>query len=333
MNKPFGTLVVSLFACFTVHTHADGVSDLRSLSVFRDADLNRLGAGDVLAGRGPTMSFNRGLAVETAYVVRAPVPRTVGLHQQWDPSRHPELKVFLQGQVPARPSPANFERLAAAPANGSVNAFANATLSIAADPAKLQVSAAEAKLPQGAGETGKGLNGGVVQFWSRVLAQRAQAFASGGIAAVPAFEGSNGPVRPGEDAQRLLAENGKVRQQFGPVLERSGRGGTTWRLFDVDGQAAVSLSAFSSVSLNDGALAEDATYYSSGGFYVLLTFLRFWPVTINNEPATLVWRVDMISSPAFSELRGIERVGSGAAFMREIQRSVKAFLRDSGTGR
>jgi hypothetical protein len=131
----------------------------------------------------------------------------------------------------------------------------------------------------------------------------------------------------------LLAENGKVRQQFGPVLERSGRGGTTWRLFDVDGQAAVSLSAFNSVSTTDGSLAEDATYYSSGGFYVLLTFFRFWPVTINNQPATLVWRVDLISSPAFSELRGIERVGSGAAFMREIQRNVKAFLRDSGTGR
>jgi hypothetical protein len=178
----------------------------------------------------------------------------------------------------------------------------------------------------------------VVQFWSRILAQRAQAYASGGISAEPAFEGAGGTIRPGEDANRLLSEAAKVRQHFGPVIERSGlrgHGGGSggYQLFDVDGDGAVSLSAFHSVQVNDGAEAADITYYSSGGFYVLLSFFRFWPVTIGNQPATLVWRADLISSPAFTELRGIERVGSGAAFMRGIQKANKALLSDAGGAR
>lgn len=322
-----------------VWSHAEPISDLRGVSVFRDADLNRLGSGEVLAARGPAMNFNRGLAVESAYVVRLPVPRAVGLHQQFDPTRHPELKVFLQGAIPGRPAPASFERLASAPSNGSVNAFAKATESGPADPAKVQLSPAEAKTFTGGTEvTRGGLPPAVVQFWSRILAQRAQAYASGGINAEPAFEGASGTIRPGEEAGRLLGESGKVQQQFGPIIERSGlrgRGGGvgTYQLFDVDGDGAVSLSAFQSVPVNDGAEAADITYYSSGGFYALLSFYRFWPVTIGGQPASLVWRVDLISSSAFSELRGIERVGSGAAFMRGIQKDDKAIVNEAAGAR
>ncbi|MBW0001391.1 MAG: hypothetical protein JO015_20035 [Verrucomicrobia bacterium] len=338
MKTPLGLLACCLFLSSVAWSHADPVSDLRGASVFRDADLNRLGSGEVLAARGPAMNFNRGLAVESAYAVRLPVPRAIGLHQQFDPTRHAELKVFLQGPIPSRPSPAAFERLASAPSNGSVNAFARATESAPADPAKVQLSPAEAKTFTGGAEaSGGGLPAAVVQFWSRILAQRAQAYASGGIGAEPPFEGAGGTIRPGEDASRLLSEAPKVQQQFAPIIERSGlrgRGGANgnFQLFDVDGDGAVSLSAFHSVPVNDGAEAADITYYSSGGFYVLLSFYRFWPVTIGGQPATLVWRVDLISSPAFSELRGIERVGSGAAFMRGIQRDDKAIISDAGGG-
>lgn len=339
MKTPLGLLACCLLLLSVAWSRADPVSDLRAASVFREVDLNRLGSGEVLAARGPAMNFNRGLAVESAYVVRLPVPRAIGLHQQFDPTRHSELKVFLQAQIPSRPSPAAFERLASAPSNGSVSSFAKATENAPADPAKVQLSPAEAKTFAGGAEASRGgLPPAVVQFWSRILTQRAQAYASGGINAEPGFEGAGGTIRPGEDAGRLLSEAPKVQQQFGPIIERSGlrgRGGAagTYQLFDVDGDGAVSLSAFHSVPVNDGAEAADITYYSSGGFYVLLSFYRFWPVTIGGQPATLVWRVDLISSPAFSELRGIERVGSGAAFMRGIQRNDKAIVSDAGGAR
>jgi hypothetical protein len=39
---------------------ADPISELRSLSVFKDADLGKLANGDVLASKGPPMGYSRG---------------------------------------------------------------------------------------------------------------------------------------------------------------------------------------------------------------------------------------------------------------------------------
>jgi hypothetical protein len=49
---------------------------------------------------------------------------------------------------------------------------------------------------------------------------------------------------------------------------------------------------------------------------------------VNGSDATLVWRVDLTSASALSDLRGVERLGSGAAMMREVQKGIKAFLKD-----
>ena len=89
----------------TRNCKADPITDLRSLSVFKDADLEKMAGGDVLASKGPAMSFARGLSVQSAYVVRAPVKTTVALQQQWNPARHPELKVYAAGDVSGRGNP------------------------------------------------------------------------------------------------------------------------------------------------------------------------------------------------------------------------------------
>jgi len=57
-----------------------------------------------------------------------------------------------------------------------------------------------------------------------------------------------------------------------------------------------------------------------------------WPVNVQGQDATLVWRVDLISSPQL-DLRGVERMGAGAATMREVQKGINAFLRDARSSR
>src|SRR6201993_368611 len=96
---------------FSTVGSADPISDLRSVSVFKDADLNKLAGGDVLASRGPAMNFARGLSVESAFVVRAPVRTTVSLQQQWKPVRHPELRIYAQSDFSGRGSPGDFQGL------------------------------------------------------------------------------------------------------------------------------------------------------------------------------------------------------------------------------
>jgi hypothetical protein len=324
-----------------VSVKADPISDLRSLSVFKDADLNKLAGGDVLASRGPAMSFARGLSVQSAYVVRAPVKTTVGLQQQWNPSRHPELKVFGQGDFSGRASPADFQGLASVRSSSSVKAFVEATLKLPQDAAKLQLSNAEVRSFVAGGSSDGTMPSSVVTFWSKVLAERAQSFASGGLSGQAPYETGGSPVRVEEEVSRLIRESGNVRSYFGSLISSTAIGGgrgsqpsaQSWQIFDADGLAAVSLTASYGKPAGEGWQSADLQYYASGAVYAVVTFYQLWPVKVDNQDATLVWRVDMTSAAQLGELRGVERLGSGAALMREVQKSVKAFLRESSRGR
>jgi hypothetical protein len=322
---------VALIGCmaaasaFPAVGHTDPISELRSASVFKDADLAKLSGGDVLANRGPAMRFSRGLSVESAFIVRAPVKTTVGLLQSWNPTRHSELKVYLSGDLSGR-GPGEFQSLSTAPGNSSVKAFVDATEKLPGDPSKLQLSAAEVKefAP-------------VVAFWSQVLSQRVKSFISGGLSSQPAYQTAAGNILPEEEIAALLKESSSARSQFAPLISSTaiggGRGSVSpnlyWQLFDVEGQAAVSLNAFYARPVGDGWQTADLGYYGSGGFFALVSFHQLWPVQVNGSDATLVWRVDLTSASALSELRGVERLGSGAAMMREVQKGIKAFLRDA----
>jgi hypothetical protein len=319
---------------------ADPISDLRSLSVFKDADLNKLAGGEVLASKGPAMSLARGLSVESAYVVRAPVKTTVSLQQQWNPTRHPELKVYAQGDLSGRATPANFGGLASVRSNSSVKAFVDATLKLPQDASKLQLSNAEVKSFVPGGSSDGAMPASVVAFWSKVLADRAQSFASGGLSGEAPYETSGSPVRVEEEVSRLIRDNGSVRSFFGPIISSTPIGGgrstpasQSWQMFDADGVAAVSLTASYARPAGDGWQSADLQYYASGAVYAVVTFYQLWPIKVENQDATLIWRVDTTSAAELGELRGVERLGSGAAMMREIQKSVRAFLHDSSRGR
>jgi hypothetical protein len=338
--SPVIAAAIGLLAPF-VTVKADPISDLRSLSVFKDADLNKLARGDVLASRGPAMSFARGLSVESAYVVRAPVKTTVSLQNQWSPVRHPELKVYAQEDFSGRGSPADFRGLASARSSSSVKAFVDATLKLPQDASKFQLSNAETRAFTPGGSSEGAMPASVVAFWSKVLAERAQSFASGGLSAQPPYETSGSPVRVDEEVSRLIRESGNVRTFFGSLISSTpiggGRGGSpasqSWQIFDADGVAAVSLSASYGKPAGDGWQSADLQYYASGAVYAVVTFYQLWPVKVDNQDATLIWRVDITSAGELGELRGVERLGSGAAMMREVQKSVKAFLYDSPRGR
>ena len=318
-----------------VASKADPVTELRSLSVFKDADLGKMAGGEVLASKGPAMSFARGLSVESAYIVRAPVKGTVALQQQWNPTRHPELKVYLQGEVSGRGNPGDFQALASARSNSSVKAFVEATLRLPQETAKLQLSNAEAKMFSPGGAGNGAMPASVAGFWSKILADRVQSFNSGGLGAQAPYETSGSPVRVGEEVSRLIRESGNVRTYFGSLISSTpiggGRGSApisqSWQMFDADGIAAVSLSASYGKPAGDGWQTADLQYYASGAVYAVLTFYQMWPVKVDIQDATLVWRIDMISAEQLGELRGVERLGSGAAMMREIQKTVKAFIR------
>src|ERR1700740_1001640 len=140
------TFLVVLAGTLTpmLNASADPISELRSLSALKDADLSKLSRGDV-AATGQPLGLERGVSVQSAYVIRAPVRSTVSLIQQWNPTRHPQLGIYLQGDLPSSAGPQNFHGLASASSNSSVRAFVQATERLPSDSSKLQLSSAEVK--------------------------------------------------------------------------------------------------------------------------------------------------------------------------------------------
>src|SRR6201984_3415614 len=260
-KRTFVALVncMAAVSAFSTVGHADPISDLRSVSVFKDADLSKLSGGDILANRGPAMRFSRGLSVESAFIVHAPVKATVGLLQNWNPTRHSELKGYLSGDLSGR-GPGEFQTLSTAPGNSSVKAFVDATEKLPGDSSKLQLSAAEVKeFAPGSGSE-RGIAAAVVVFWSKVLSQRLKSFISGGLSSQPAYQTAAGNILPEEEIAALLKESSSARSQFAPLISSTaiggGRGSVSpnlyWQLFDVEGQAAVSLNAFYARPVGDG---------------------------------------------------------------------------------
>jgi hypothetical protein len=329
----FRTRLPALLSCVVLAAfavpgaRADGVADLAKYSVFSQVDLSALSNGKIMSARGPALDFPRDLTVEAVYLVHAPVATALQLHKSWDAGKHPELKVYLHHDFSTHPAIGDFTQ--PLPGNSAVRKLESATGKLP-DMGDLQLSTGEANAYKGAG--------GFQPFWAQVLLQRSSAFLGHGLGAVPPYDSSDGSVSVADEVSRLLKEQPKVREAFGPIINASPLGGGTgsvalepyWEMFDVEGEGAFSLGAAGSIQQGDSAQMVDLQYYASGGYYVFITLYQMWPVTVGGQAATLVWRVDSISSLSLSDLRPFERMGSGAAMMKDIQRIIGFFQKDTG---
>ncbi|MEO6785905.1 MAG: hypothetical protein ABI318_07200 [Chthoniobacteraceae bacterium] len=331
-------LVVSTAAAAS-RLMADPAAEITSFSVFKEVDMKKLAKGDVIAASGPTMKFSRGLEVESLFILPLPVAKANDAQQKWDEMRHPELKVYQHVDLPRHPSAQDFQRIASAPHNFSVSKFVTATEKLNPERPDLQMSAAEAK---GAGRFEAGAKGAmppsVAAFWSGLLHARTNAFLASGLAGQPAYFGRGGSVRPADETAELLRERPAIRRQFSALAATmtGGAGGNPalfYELFDVEGRAALSLGATYTRSAGESIQSGTVQFYSSDGFYVLLSISQMWPVQIDGKTSTLVWRTDLLSSSQLGELRGIERSGSAVAMRKEIQKNIQAMVKDISSQR
>jgi hypothetical protein len=316
----------------TPRVRADPLADLAKYSVFSQVDLSALSSGKILTARGPAVDFPRDLSVQAVYLIHAPVARTLQMHQQWDAGKHSELKVYLHHDFSTHPTLADFTQ--SIPGNSAVRKLTDATEKLPAI-ADLQLSKPEAAAFKNTGGSGA-FPPAVQAFWSQLLFHRASGFLQHGLSGLPSYDSADGSARVSDEVSRLLGEQPKVRAAFGPIIGHSPLSGGSgsvlpyWELFDVEGHAAFNLGAASSLQSGDTAQMVDLQYYASGGYYAYITLYQMWPVTVSGQPATLVWRVDSMSSLALSDLRPFERMGSGAAMMKDIQRIITFFQKDVG---
>jgi hypothetical protein len=325
IQRLFVVAVSAVAWCAVPAAQADPVAELASFSVFQKVDLAQLAKGDAKPMRGPQTSTGRFLSVQTAWVQPGTAQQVMQALRQWNPARHPELRVLMHTNG------GNFSRVSEAPNTPAVQWLANATVTKSPE---LQISKAEAaKLPA----SGSGMSGPVAwcavpaaqadpvaEFWAGVLSSRAGA----GVFAQPPYDHTGRAIRAGDEINAMLRENGKIQKQFSGLI--GGGGDRFWEMIEVDKKAVLTLGA----SFNRGAAggsqqAADVLYYASGGFYAAVTLYQMWPVEVEGRPSTLVWRGDFTSSAQVGDLRGVERLGSESAMIRDISRAVRLFRRDS----
>jgi hypothetical protein len=330
----FALLLLFLLGASTI-ARADAASELAGFSIFDSVDINELAKSDVKTMHGPPMG-GRFLSVQSCYVMPGSPAHQIDALRQWNPTKHPELKVFLHSDLPALPTAADFSKLKNAPDNSSVSALVSATQKLSSD---LQISREEAKkFSAGSASGGGAMPAPVAGFWSNLLAARAKSFISGGISAQSPYDHAGEAIRAGDEVSSLLKEQDKIRRQFSSFLAETGvgRGAGSikpelyWELLDVDDQGVLTLGASYSRAGASGAYqAADILYYASGGYYVALTLYQMWPVTAEGKASTLIWRGDMISSASLASLHGVERLGSEAAMTKDISKAITLFRRDT----
>jgi hypothetical protein len=331
----FSTLL--LFALASVVAAADAIAELSSFSVFDSVNLAELAKGDAKTAHGPLMSNSRYLSVQSCYVAAGSPAQQVEALRKWSPTKHPELKVYLYSDLPAPPGPVDFAKLQKAPDNRAVRTLVSATQKTSSD---LQISRNEAKKFSNEESKGGGaMPPAVAKFWADVLSERGGAFSSGGTSAQPPYDHMDEAIKPGEELNGLLKEQGKIRKQFSSFLGETGIGRSAgslrpelyWELLEADDQGVLTLGAsFTRAGSGGTQQVADCLYYASGGYYVALTLYQMWPITVEGKASTLVWRGDMISSASLASLHGVEKLASESVMMKDISKAIALFRRDTG---
>src|SRR3989440_10483132 len=248
---------------------ADPLSEMSSFSIFDKVDLGQLAKSDAKTAHGLPMSNPRFLSVQSVYVMPGSPTQHLEAMRSWNPTEHREPKVYLHGDLSGSPSEAGFAKLKCAPDNGPVRAFVNATTKMANE---LQLSREESAKWKGGNGALSGAGG---DFWIGVLAARTRAFSSGGTSAQQPYDHVGPAVRPGDELNGLLREQGKIRNQFAGLLDSNGigRGAGSlkpdlyWEVLNADDVAVATLGAFYSRNTGGNAQAADTFYYASGGFF------------------------------------------------------------------
>ncbi len=300
MSSRLLAIAAGLLIAGSVDLKADPLGELASFTVFSSVNLSEL-KSDAKSLRGPALGNSRFQSVQTVWVTPGSPAQVGAAIRNFNPSGHSDLHVLLHSNG------SSFSRLNNLPSDGAVQWLKDATEKKSNE---LQISREEAAK-----------SGAFAQFWSGILSARSSA----GVFDQPSYDHTGKNIRPGEEVNSMLAQQGKIRQRFSGVI---GSGGEKyWELLDVDKKGVLTLGA----SFTKGMQSADVLYYASGGYYAAITLYQFWPVEVDGKSSTLVWRGDLVSSAELADLRGVERLGSESALIRDVARSVRALRSDSSS--
>jgi len=322
-------LGIGLLALFPLR--ADLNSDL-AFTAFSNVDVNAMAGDKILQVRGPLLGFQRGIVAQSLYILPATPTEVQHKLVSWNPASHPKLEVWIHHELPLKPTPADFSSLASLPDNSSVNYQIDATAKLDSNNPSLQLDKKEAAsiLPLQTQKMDK--KALFVSFWSQILANRANLFLSGNLAA-QVYSVSGGEIRSLDEIKSLIRSDPKVYADFHSLFSQTPIYGSAqatpaavyYDCFDVQGYAALGTGAVYQMTNGTAIQSCDIEYFTNSSVYATIELEKLWPITVNGKSSTLVWRQDLVSTPNVAYLHGVERMASSMIMLQEVQTAVDAF--------
>lgn len=320
---------------------AGPLEELKSLSQLPAIDLAKLKSGQIVTQRGAEGDFARGIFVEAAYFVPAPVA-TVGerlLH--WDPTKHRPSSTRLYREYSWASPRQVFQTIRLDPAIPNDRWLLDHTYDVAnrGGGSDLHLTAAEIALirkivPQKNAASAQARVARANDAWGEILRGRSDSLARGGIAAVAPY-GSEQSISPGSEFRGLLTLNRTAARHFRPVLSGkplAGNGpaadGTVgyWETSLVRGHTTLQLGLFAAHKSAGSWQLVDCVYYPTDTYFMALDLFQLWPV----EGGTLVWQVGFVSAPFRTYLGGVDRYLAGKQMTEETIDTIKSFRASFG---
>ena len=316
------------------------VESLKSFSDFTEVDFNRLLNGDVLSERGSLMDFPNGISAQTCFVVPLSAEETARRLQLWDPSPHPELKVFAFHSLHTPCELADFQPLDFKTSQHPVRWLFDKI--VASTPAKSDLNLTHTEAQQLSGCIAKHADPQKVsECMAAFLLGRASAFQQKGLDGVQPYETEGASISPVVQLRAMLREQLAIAHEFSPILKKIGLLGNEtvpsltpfyyWTLFDADYHGTISLGAVYQLAVGDHFQLVDMEYYVSGNYYTSATVFEVWPIRVGGKPGALVWRGDFFAAPMLAFTKGTERIAYGALMLQDIKKEIHCFQDEAKT--
>lgn len=325
--------------CAVSAAQAGPLEEIRSLAQFPSLDPASLKSGKIVTQRGSANHFARGISLESAYFIHAPLAVVGPRLLHWDPRRHPEMETRLYHEYNlAKPRDA-FQSLRLDPTISSDGWLLEHTYTVAGGGAidDLHLTSEEVSLIRKMVPREKSAPAAVRvakanEAWREILRARSNHLSKGGLQGIPPYR-SDRSISPGSEFKSLLTLNSAAAKQFRPLITArplNGNGPAAdeavgyWETAEVRGHTTLQLGVFAARKTAAAWQLADCVYYPSDTYFMALDLFQLW----SWDGGTLVWQVGYVSAPFRTYLGGIDRYVAGKQQLEETIAAIKAFRSD-----
>jgi hypothetical protein len=340
--SPFLIMWLCCAVATATPSHAsDPLENLKKFSDFQKIDVKRLLGGEILSQRGLLMNFPNGISTQICFFVPASPEEVFRLQQTWDSTRCAALKIYASSGLSRPCEPKEFRKLRFDSGDRPVKWLLEKTLTTASGKLELNLTRSEAHELSACARKNPSTDA-ISSCWATLLFARASAFQHKGLGGVLPYEIEGELLSPAVQLRSMLQEQGKIIQEFAPLLQKTGMLGNgtgvsslqplyNWSFFEANHHATLNLGAVYQLAVGDHYQILDIDYYASSTYYAAATIYEIWPIKDGKKTGSLVWRGDFLAAPTLRYTKGIERIAYGVIMIQEIKKVIHCFLDDIRT--